>query len=27
VFCNGNTFPQVYDTLGRYVFLGLTADF
>jgi iron complex outermembrane receptor protein len=27
VFCNGNTFPQVWDTLGRYVFLGLTADF
>ncbi len=27
VFCNGNTFPQVYDTLGRYVFVGLTADF
>jgi outer membrane receptor protein involved in Fe transport len=27
VFCNGNTFPQVYDTLGRFVFLGLTADF
>ena len=25
--CNGNTFPQVYDTLGRYVFVGLTADF
>jgi outer membrane receptor protein involved in Fe transport len=27
VFCNGNTFPQVYDTLGRYVFAGFTADF
>jgi outer membrane receptor protein involved in Fe transport len=27
VYCNGNTFPQVYDTLGRYVFLGVTADF
>jgi outer membrane receptor protein involved in Fe transport len=26
-YCNGNTFPQVYDTLGRYVFIGLTADF
>jgi outer membrane receptor protein involved in Fe transport len=25
--CNGNTFPQVYDALGRYVFIGLTADF
>ncbi|MET0499311.1 MAG: TonB-dependent receptor [Steroidobacteraceae bacterium] len=24
---NGNTFPQVYDALGRYVFVGLTADF
>jgi len=27
VFGNGNTFPQVYDTLGRYIFLGLQADF
>ena len=27
VYCNGNTYPQVYDTLGRYVFMGLTADF
>ncbi|MBS0360538.1 MAG: TonB-dependent receptor [Proteobacteria bacterium] len=27
VFCNGNTFPQVYDALGRFVFVGLTADF
>lgn len=27
VLCNGNTFPQVYDTLGRYVFMGITADF
>jgi iron complex outermembrane recepter protein len=26
-FCNGNTFPQVYDALGRFVFVGLTADF
>jgi iron complex outermembrane recepter protein len=26
-FCSGNTFPQVYDSLGRYVFAGLTADF
>lgn len=25
--CNGNTWPQVYDALGRYVFFGLTADF
>lgn len=24
---NGNTFPQVYDALGRYVFLGVSADF
>jgi outer membrane receptor protein involved in Fe transport len=27
VLCNGNTFPQVYDTLGQFIFLGLTADF
>ncbi|MGH7010793.1 MAG: TonB-dependent receptor domain-containing protein, partial [Caulobacteraceae bacterium] len=26
-FCTGNTFPQVYDPLGRYIFVGLTADF
>jgi iron complex outermembrane recepter protein len=26
-FCNGNTYPQVYDALGRYLFVGLTADF
>jgi iron complex outermembrane receptor protein len=25
--CSGNTFPQVYDALGRYFFIGLTADF
>jgi iron complex outermembrane recepter protein len=24
---NGNTFPAVYDALGRYVFVGLTAKF
>ena len=24
---NGNTFPQTYDTLGRNIFVGLTADF
>jgi iron complex outermembrane receptor protein len=24
---NGNTFPNVYDTLGRNFFVGLTADF
>lgn len=26
-FGNGNTYPQVYDALGQYVFMGLTADF
>ena len=25
--CSGNTFAQVYDTLGRYMFMGVTADF
>jgi outer membrane receptor protein involved in Fe transport len=25
--CNGNTWPQVYDAFGRYMFVGLTADF
>ena len=25
--CNGNTFPQAYDALGRYMYVGLTADF
>jgi iron complex outermembrane receptor protein len=25
--CNGNTFPSVYDAMGRYVFLELTAKF
>ncbi|MDE2357293.1 MAG: TonB-dependent receptor, partial [Alphaproteobacteria bacterium] len=24
---NGNTFPQVYDPLGRYIFASITADF
>jgi outer membrane receptor protein involved in Fe transport len=24
---NGNTFPQVYDALGRYVFMGVKLDF
>jgi outer membrane receptor protein involved in Fe transport len=24
---NGNTFPQIYDALGRYLFVGVTADF
>jgi len=23
---NGNTFPQVYDALGRYIFINVTAD-
>jgi outer membrane receptor protein involved in Fe transport len=26
-FGNGNTFPQVYDPLGRYLFAQVTADF
>ena len=25
--CNGNTWPQVYDSFGRYAFVALTADF
>ena len=25
--CNQNVYAQVYDALGRYFFLGLTADF
>ena len=24
--CNGNTFPQLYDPLGRYVFVGVTMN-
>ncbi len=24
---NGNTYPQVYDALGRYLFAGVTVDF
>ncbi len=24
--CNGNTFPSVYDSLGRYVYAGVTLD-
>jgi iron complex outermembrane recepter protein len=24
---NGNTYPQVYDSLGRWVFMGVTVDF
>jgi iron complex outermembrane recepter protein len=26
-FFNGNTFPVVYDALGRFLFMGITADF
>ncbi|HYE48888.1 MAG TPA: TonB-dependent receptor, partial [Azospirillaceae bacterium] len=26
-FGNGNTYPQVYDALGRYVFIGARAEF
>jgi outer membrane receptor protein involved in Fe transport len=26
-FGNGNTYPQVYDALGRWVFVGLSVDF
>ena len=25
--CNGNTWPQVYDTLGRYIYVHLSAQF
>ena len=25
--CNGNTYPAVYDALGRYIFIGATLDF
>jgi len=25
--CNGNTYPGMWDTLGRYVYLGATLDF
>jgi iron complex outermembrane receptor protein len=27
VFGNGNTLPQVYDTLGRFIFVNVTLDF
>lgn len=27
VFFNGNTYPQVYDTLGRFMFVNIKADF
>ena len=26
-FGNGNTYPQVYDAMGRYLFAGVTLDF
>ena len=26
-FSNGNTYPQVYDAMGRYAFAGVTIDF
>jgi outer membrane receptor protein involved in Fe transport len=26
-FFNGNTYPQVYDTLGRYLYANVTVDF
>lgn len=26
-FGNGNTYPNVYDSLGRQIFVGITADF
>ena len=26
-FGNGNTYPQVYDSMGRYLFAGFTVDF
>ena len=26
-FGNGNTYPQVYDALGRYMFADVTVDF
>ncbi|WP_066966882.1 TonB-dependent siderophore receptor [Microbulbifer sp. Q7] len=27
IYGNGNTFPGMYDALGRYMFLGMTVDF
>ncbi len=27
VFGSGNTYPQIYDSLGRYIFAGVTVDF
>jgi len=26
-YCNGNTYPGVYDSLGRYIYTGITLDF
>ncbi|WP_234030212.1 TonB-dependent receptor domain-containing protein [Erythrobacter mangrovi] len=26
-FCNGNTFAQVYDAIGRYLYAGVTLEF
>lgn len=26
-YCNGNTYPGVYDSLGRYLFVGATVNF
>ncbi len=27
VVCNGNTYPGTYDSLGRYIYTGITLDF
>jgi iron complex outermembrane receptor protein len=27
VFASGNTFPNIYDSLGRFIFVNITADF
>lgn len=27
VFCNGNTYPGVYDALGRYIYAGISLEF
>lgn len=27
VFCSGNTFPNVYDSMGRYIYAGVTLNF
>jgi outer membrane receptor protein involved in Fe transport len=27
VFGNGNTYPQVYDALGRFIFARVTFDY